>query len=85
MKMILTKEEILQKIKKGIIKIEPFEIESIGPASIDLTLDNEIRIFNGKRIVGKDIDYTKIKADCQARNRRCIALTQTEFFERAPV
>lgn len=43
--MILTQKEILQKIKDKEIKISPFKKENIGPASIDLTLSNEFRIF----------------------------------------
>jgi len=47
--MILTKEILLEKIKKKEIKIEPFDKSSIGPASIDLTLDKKIRIFKNDR------------------------------------
>jgi len=42
---ILTHNDILQKIKAGIIKIEPFNSKNLGPASIDLTLDNKFRVF----------------------------------------
>ncbi|MEM1988447.1 MAG: dCTP deaminase [Candidatus Woesearchaeota archaeon] len=42
---ILTKEEILKEIELGNIKINPFRIENLGPASIDLTLWNKFRIF----------------------------------------
>jgi len=59
--MILTKDELLKKIKKGQIKIEPFEKEAVGPASIDLTLDNELRVFNSaNKIIAEDVDYKKI-------------------------
>lgn len=43
--MILTHDVILQEIENGSIKIDPFNPDSIGPASVDLTLDNKIRIF----------------------------------------
>ncbi len=43
--MILTREEILKEIEKGNIVIEPFDIKYLGPASYDVALDNEIRIF----------------------------------------
>ncbi len=46
--MILTKEVVLSKIAEGTIKIQPFVKESVGPASVDLTLDVKIRIFNLK-------------------------------------
>lgn len=58
--MILTKSEILKEIEKKRIKIEPLDKNSIGPASIDLTLDNEIRVFNTNKTIFEDIDYKKI-------------------------
>ncbi|MBW2966237.1 dCTP deaminase [Candidatus Woesearchaeota archaeon] len=60
--MILTKNEILKEIKKGNIKITHFNLKNIGPASIDLTLDNKFRIFEGsKKIVLSDkTDYKKL-------------------------
>jgi len=58
--MILTKKVIFEEIRKGKIKITPFRKANIGPASIDLTLDNKFRIHTGKRIVlGENIDYKK--------------------------
>lgn len=43
--MILTKDEILKRIKAGEIKIEPFDKNSLGPASYDLHLGNKFRVF----------------------------------------
>jgi len=60
--MILTKTEILKEIKKGSIKIEPFDVNAIGPASIDLTLDNQIRVFHKEKKsieIKEEIDYKK--------------------------
>ncbi len=42
---ILTKNKILEEIKKGRIKIYPFDPNQIGPGSIDFTLGNHFRIF----------------------------------------
>ena len=53
--MILTRNEILEEIKKKRIKIVPFNKNALGPASIDLTLGNELRIFT------KSIKPLKIK------------------------
>lgn len=47
--MILTKKEIVQAIKQKQIQISPFEERNIGPASIDVTLSNEFRVFSRKR------------------------------------
>ena len=61
--MILTKKEILREIKKKRIKIIPFDIESLGPASLDLTLDNKIRIFENidhTIDIFENTDYSKI-------------------------
>ena len=42
---ILTREEILKEIKSGNIVITPFTEEQLGPASVDLTLGKEFRVF----------------------------------------
>ncbi len=42
---ILTHDDIITTIKDGLIKIEPLDLKKIGPASIDLTLDNKFRVF----------------------------------------
>jgi len=60
---ILTKLEIIKQIKKGNIKIEPLNLENIGPASIDLTLGNIFRIFEiSQKVynVSDEADYQKI-------------------------
>jgi dCTP deaminase len=59
--MILTQKEILKLIKKGEVKIEPFDKNAVGPASIDLTLDKQLRIFNSKpELITEYTDYKKI-------------------------
>lgn len=62
---VLTKEHILREIKKGRIKVEPFDEGNVGPASIDLTLSNEFRKFkkDGPINVTEDSmpdDYTDV-------------------------
>lgn len=42
---ILTHDEILKEIKAGNIVIDPYNPECIGPASVDLHLGNEFRVF----------------------------------------
>jgi dCTP deaminase len=42
---VLTRDTILDEIEEGNITIEPLEREQIGPASIDLTLDSQFRIY----------------------------------------
>lgn len=56
--MILAKPEILRQIRNGRIRIEPYDKTAVGPASIDLTLDDKLRIFNTDRhITRAEIDY----------------------------
>jgi len=65
---MLAKEEILKQIKRGRIKIEPFNEKAIGPVSVDLTLHNEFGIIKSKKIeLTENLDYKKyvklVKAD----------------------
>jgi len=56
--MILAKPEILRLIRKGKIIIEPFDEGAVGPASVDLTLDDKLRVFNSdEHITDADTDY----------------------------
>lgn len=56
--MILAKPEILKQIKAGRIRLEPYDEDAVGPASIDLTLDGSLRIFHtDHHITRGDIDY----------------------------
>ena len=42
---ILGREAIIKEMKKGNIKIEPFDEKMLGPASVDLHLSNAFRVF----------------------------------------
>lgn len=42
---VLTHDEILRLIHEGAIKIDPFSEDQVGPASVDLHLDNKFRVF----------------------------------------
>jgi len=42
---ILTRDKILTRIAEGSIRIDPFDIAQVGPASIDLHLDRQFRVF----------------------------------------
>lgn len=60
--MILGRADILRRIENKNIVIKPFRIENIGPASIDLTLGNEFRIFDKTRRtieITEQTDYRK--------------------------
>ena len=59
--MILTRDIILKEIEEKKIKIEPLNKKNIGPASIDLTLSNEFRVFDIHKEVklSERLDYSK--------------------------
>lgn len=42
---ILTHDEILKEIQSSNIQIQPFHPDCVGPASVDLHLGNEFRVF----------------------------------------
>ena len=42
---VLTREAILSEIESGRVVISPFTPDQVGPASIDLTLGDEIRVI----------------------------------------
>lgn len=43
---VLARDAILRRIRAGTIRIEPFDEELVGPASIDLHLDRWFRVFH---------------------------------------
>lgn len=58
--MILSKEDILMEIKNKRIVVSSFSKSSVGPASIDLTLDNKFRVFKqGFASTSEGCDYKK--------------------------
>ncbi|MBS1104820.1 MAG: deoxycytidine triphosphate deaminase [Deltaproteobacteria bacterium] len=42
---VLTRDAILHELETGRLRVEPLALDQIGPASIDLTLGNEIRVL----------------------------------------
>lgn len=75
--MILTRDLILAEIDAGRVVIDPFGRDQVGPASIDLHLDNEIRILDG----GPDVIDVDDDADYLSVSR---TETMTGPYELAP-
>ena len=77
--MILTKKEILQEIKQKRLQITPLNSKNIGPASIDLTLSNEFRVFPP----AKEITLTE-KTDAESitflQKQKSIILQPADFI-----
>jgi dCTP deaminase len=59
---VLTREAILAEIAAGRLVIDPYSADQVGPASIDLTLGDEIRIIEargGAIPITPDVDYRR--------------------------
>jgi dCTP deaminase len=60
---VLTHDAIHAEIERGRLRIEPFELDQIGPASIDLHLGHELRVptarRNGPIDVTDDADFAE--------------------------
>ena len=57
---VLTQQAILEELRSGRLKIEPFTLDQLGAASIDLTLGSEIRVIeagDGPIDLSEDADY----------------------------
>lgn len=68
---ILSRNEILRCIEEGKIGIVPFEKDQVGPASIDLTLGNEFRVFKKVRKifhVKEEMDYEEATEVMSVKN-----------------
>ena len=61
--MILTRDEILAEIDAGRVVVDSFDRGPVAPASIDLHLDDEIRLLEGGPEVidvDDDADYLAV-------------------------
>jgi len=57
------RNQILELIENGSIKIEPFSKDQVGPASIDLHLGDNFRVFEKTRDIfhiREDADYKRL-------------------------
>ncbi|MDI3340269.1 MAG: dCTP deaminase [Sphaerobacter sp.] len=60
---VLTRSEILRRIEAGTIVIDPFDPAQVGPASIDLHLGRQFRVFQPAQEifhVTDDADYRSV-------------------------
>jgi dCTP deaminase len=66
--MILTREVILREMEAGRVVVEPFTLDQVGPASIDLHLGDEIRVMDdGPPVIDlvEDADYRTFTRVCR--------------------
>ena len=57
---VLTRDAILREMELGRLRVEPFSPDQLGPASIDLTLGDEIRVIEPAGppiVISEDADY----------------------------
>ena len=69
---ILTRDEILKEIDAGRIKIDPFDPDDVGPASVDLRLSNQFRVFKKLHTtfdVTEEADYEDITEFLEVEER----------------
>lgn len=60
---VLTRPEILRRIDEGTVVIDPFDPAQVGPASIDLHLGRQFRVFRPAQEifhVTDEADYRKV-------------------------
>jgi dCTP deaminase len=60
---VLTHDEIVKRVRAGEIGIDPFDESKVGPASVDLHLHNQFRVFRRVREifrVEEDADYEAV-------------------------
>ncbi len=67
---ILTEKELKKAINKHTIKITPYTEENIGPASIDLTLDNKFTYFK------KEIEQIEVTDDIDFKDYTTLVKTE---------
>lgn len=78
---VLTKNQILEEIKKGNIKIEPFDESQVGPGSVDLTLGHQFRVFERQDevvAVNEETDFKKITREVTVRQDNPLLLKPGE-------
>lgn len=60
---VIAKSELLKLIRDGVIKIEPYSEEQVGPGSVDLHIGNKFLVYRKVREIyhiTDDSDYRKI-------------------------
>ncbi len=78
---ILTRGEIFKAIEKGDIAIDPFDPEKVGPASVDLHLGNDFRVFKKTHRIVKvtdDVDYRAVTEKVSVPNGQSLVLVPGE-------
>jgi dCTP deaminase len=80
----LGKDELLKSIENGILRIEPFRKEQVGPASINLHLGDSFRVFEKTRDVfhvREDADYKQLTRAVKVERNGSFLIMPNELVE----
>lgn len=58
--LMLSKNDIIREIKNGSINIDPYDIKSVGPCSVDLHLADKFTVFKTGRALIPGEDHSEI-------------------------
>jgi len=72
----LGRDELLKQIAKGTIRIKPFNEKQVGPASIDLHLGDNFRVFEKTR----DVFHIRENADYKETTRSVRVKRNSSFL-----
>jgi dCTP deaminase len=81
---VLGRDRIFQLLADGLLKIDPFERNQVGPASIDLHLGDTFRVFEKSREilhVREDADYKRITRTVQVAEDGHLLVMPSELVE----
>jgi len=80
--MMLSKNEILNAIKKGDINITPFEKKNIGACSVDLRLGNIFRRFKKNKkmfLVKENLNENEFSNEIKLKNNEFLTIKSGEL------
>ena len=80
---VLSRSRVLDLIKSGALKVEPFSEDQVGPGSVDLHLGSEFRTFRRSRrpfSVGDHPDYARITKASRVRRGGSILVAPGELI-----
>ena len=80
--MMLSKNEILKEIRKGNLKVTPFDKKNVGPCSIDLRLGNNFRRFKSKKkmfLVNENVNENNFSQKFNLKNNEFLIIKSGEL------
>ncbi|NPA86595.1 MAG: dCTP deaminase [Candidatus Diapherotrites archaeon] len=80
--MLLGRKEILRLIREGVIEIDPFDEDSVGSVSVDLSLGNHFRVFSPQEldVYSDAVDPSKMGELIEIEDHQFIELPPGEMI-----